>query len=252
RNLVGQMGFFDGPQKTVDATLPAAEDFSEQEKLTMEKEITGMYLSGHPMAQYKAFYENETVGRIDQILESGIGESDRYKDEDRVDLLVIISALKKKLTKNDQTLAFATAEDMYGSIEVIVFPVVYERFKEEIALGKIIKLHGRISFTEEKDPKLICDYAVFPEEDSALQKKPAAPPAANAHKGLYLKITDRGLYEKALKIVAVFDGTTDLYVYFADTKKLVKAPSVYRVQVNDVLLRELKKILGEENVAIKG
>lgn len=253
KNLDGQMGFFDGPTESSDSSLPAAEDFTEADKLAMEKEVTGMYLSGHPMAKYKSLYEEEAVARIDVIVESAAGESDRYKDEDRVDILIIVAGLKKKITKNNNTIAFVTAEDMYGSMEVLVFPTIYERYSLLLKEGAMVKIHGRLSFTEEREPKLICDYVVDSAQDSDLEKKAAAAPKKKSgNPGLYLKITDQALYEKALKLIVIFDGETDLYVYYTDTKKLLKAPYQYRVQVNEVLLRELKKLLGEENVALKG
>lgn len=256
RNIEGQLGFFDGNKKAAEFDLPRADDFAQGDKLAMEKEVTGMYLSGHPMAKYKALYESGSVARMDRILEAAAGDGDWYSDEQRVDLLVILASVKKKITKNNTTIAFLSAEDMYGSMEVIVFPSVYERFAPVLQEGAMLKIHGRLSFTEEKEPKLLCDYAVAPEEqipETGYRRNtpPAQANTTNGKKGLYLKISQKDLEEKAMKLIEIFDGDTELYLYYTDTKKLMRAPAKYRVQVNPVLLRELKKILGENNVAIK-
>lgn len=272
KNLEGQIGLFglvENEREEDVAVIPAAEDFSPEEKLRQEKEVTGMYLSGHPMAAYKAAYDRGMAARIDQIIASAAGEINTYKDEQRVNVLGVIASVKKKITKSNSSMAFVTVEDMYGSIEVLVFPSVYENYMNLIREGASVLVRGRVSFTEEKDPKILCDAVEAPPSEEAMdsfrgrayvQEQQAKAPAASASKakpvsnpGLYLKVRDMNWepYIKAMKYIEVFDGTENVYIYDMSRKKLVRAPARYNVDINDILVRELKKLLGDGNVAIK-
>ena len=272
KNIEGQIGLFDlgGEERADTYQMPKAEEFPQAELLAMEKEVTGMYLSGHPMAPYAEVYRRDFVARTDEIAQSAAGESDKYSDEQYVDVLAIVSDVKRKVTKSGANMAFVTLEDIYGSIEAIVFPKVLERSADLLTPGSAVKAHGRISFTEEKDPKLVCEYFTAPYSPEAMLAQGArdgqsAAPAGGgkapvqirgyntAYRGLYLRVPSMNdpLCRKALQYVEVFDGVTDLYLYALDEKKLVRAPARYRVAVNYALVAALKRLLGEENVALK-
>ena len=272
KNIEGQIGLFDlgGEERTDTYQMPKAEEFPQAELLAMEKEVTGMYLSGHPMAPYVEVYRRDLVARTDEIAQSAAGESDKYSDEQYVDVLAIVSDVKRKVTKSGANMAFVTLEDIYGSIEALVFPKVLERSADLLTPGSAVKAHGRISFTEEKDPKLVCEYFTAPYSPEAMLAQGArdgqsAAPAGGgkapvqirgyntAYRGLYLRVPSMNdpLCRKALQYVEVFDGVTDLYLYALDEKKLVRAPARYRVAVNYALVAALKRLLGEENVALK-
>ena len=272
KNLEGQIGLFglvENEREEDVAVIPSAEDFSPEEKLRLEKEVTGMYLSGHPMAAYKAAYDRGMAARIDRIIASAAGEINTYKDEQRVNVLGVISSVKKKITKSNSSMAFVTLEDMYGTIEVLVFPSVYENYMNFIREGASVFVRGRVSFTEEKDPKILCDGIEAPPTEEVIEsfkgrayvheqqmKAPADEGAKDkpvSNPGLYLKVKDMNweLYIKAMKYIEVFDGTSSVYIYDMSRKKLVRAPARYNVDINDILVRELKKLLGNGNVAIK-
>lgn len=269
RNLEGQVGFFDlaGTENAgnQEPEMIHAEEFPHREQLSMEKEVTGLYLSGHPMAQYKDVYRSGAVARLDEIHKSAQGESTRYQDQQRVRILGIILSIKKKVTKSNATMAFAEAEDMYGAIEVLIFPAVLERTAALLQEGSEVVFKGRLSFTEEKDPKLLCDDVAPAQEmknlpqgspENSEEKEPAAKAVPNrerGNKGLYLRVPgeqDAG-YQKALKYLAVFDGSTDVFVRFTDTGKLMRMPGKYRVALNAVLQKALADLLGSENVAVR-
>ena len=129
RNVEGQLGFFDAPDsgEAGEPSIPKAEDFPHLEKLAMEKEVTGMYLSGHPMAAYAGQYQAGGYARMDEIDLSAQGELDRYHDGQRVTVLAIVTAVRKKVTRSGGTMAFLTLEDMYGAITALVFPSVLEQ-----------------------------------------------------------------------------------------------------------------------------
>ena len=272
KNIEGQIGLFDlgGEERADTYQMPKAEEFPQAELLAMEKEVTGMYLSGHPMAPYAEVYRRDLVARTDEIAQSAAGESDKYSDEQYVDVLAIVSDVKRKVTKSGANMAFVTLEDIYGSIEALVFPKVLERSADLLTPGSAVKAHGRISFTEEKDPKLVCEYFTAPYSPEAMlaqgarEGQSAAPAGGGkapvqirgyntAYRGLYLRVPSMNdpLCRKALQYVEVFDGVTDLYLYALDEKKLVRAPARYRVAVNYALVAALKRLLGEENVALK-
>lgn len=272
KNIEGQIGLFDlgGEERADTYQMPKAEEFPQAELLAMEKEVTGMYLSGHPMAPYAEVYRRDLVARTDEIAQSAAGESDKYSDEQYVDVLAIVSDVKRKVTKSGANMAFVTLEDIYGSIEALVFPKVLERSADLLTPGSAVKAHGRISFTEEKDPKLVCEYFSAPYSPEAMLAQGArdgqsAAPAGGgkapvqirgyntAYRGLYLRVPSMNdpLCRKALQYIEVFDGVTDLYLYALDEKKLVRAPARYRVAVNYALVAALKRLLGEENVALK-
>ena len=254
RNVEGQMGFFDAPGSAQggEPPLEKTEDFSAADKLNMEKEVTGMYLSGHPMAAYAGFYQEGGYARMDEILQSaGERETGRYQDGQWVTLLGMVVGVRKKATKNNAQMAFATLEDMYGAITALVFPKVLEQYGSLLYEGAVVEVQGKLSFTEDKAPELVCQSLGKP-ADPVSVKAPAGKPV---RPGLYLRLSSQQdpRYDKAMRYIAVFDGgATDLYLTFQDTGKLLRAPAKFRVEINRPLLRALKELLGAENVAYYG
>lgn len=253
RNVEGQLGFFDAPDsgEAGDPPIPKAEDFPHLEKLAMEKEVTGMYLSGHPMAAYAGQYQAGGYARMDEIDLSAQGELDRYHDGQRVTVLAIVTAVRKKVTRSGGTMAFLTLEDMYGAITALVFPSVLEQSAGLAREGAVAEVTGRLSFPEEKEPELVCEVlAPPPGEDRPQQAQGTA-----RRPGLYLQVDSKEdpRYRKAMQYVAIFDeGQSDLYLTFRDTGKTLRAPARYRVAMNPVLLQALEKLLGRENVVFQG
>ena len=254
RNVEGQMGFFENAAQSQEDEFAIADmqDFNLTDKLAMEKEVTGMYLSGHPMAEYLDCYDKIHASKTGEILEDVREEQGRFHDGDTVTLLGIISSIKMKVTKSNSTMAFVTLEDMYGSMEVLAFPKILSQYADWFSEGRIVKLFGRISLREDEDAKLICETAGSVPSLSAVQHAEEEGHKKAARPGLYLKLPgeDSREYKKAMQYLAIFDGTTQLYLYFQDTKKLLRAPASMSVSVNDSLIRELVRLLGENNVAV--
>ena len=255
RNVEGQIGF--GDLSSGSATeptepkssfaYPPAEEFSPEMLLKYEKEVAGMYLSGHPMAQYRELSKALKCAQIGDIA----AEESRYKDNDRVLLLGLITSAKKKITKSDATMAFLNFEDMTGSIEVIVFPKTLIEKPTMFHEGNILLLHGRVSMREDEDTKVVCE-AVEPCPSSVPAEAAKAPTQEKkkAARGLFLRFDTASSpqIEYCRKLLNIFDGAVPLYYYFADTKEYKRNPIGQNIDVNDVLLRELRKILGESNV----
>ncbi len=255
RNVEGQIGFGDlSSSSAAEPTepkssfaYPPAEEFSPEMLLKYEKEVAGMYLSGHPMAQYRELSKALKCAQIGDIA----AEESRYKDNDRVLLLGLITSAKKKITKSDATMAFLNFEDMTGSIEVIVFPKTLIEKPTMFHEGNILLLHGRVSMREDEDTKVVCE-AVEPCPSSVPAEAAKAPTQEKkkAARGLFLRFDTASSpqIEYCRKLLNIFDGAVPLYYYFADTKEYKRNPIGQNIDVNDVLLRELRKILGESNV----
>ena len=256
RNLEGQMGFFDTPETAGQKVeIPRLDEFIPSEKLAMEKEVTGMYLSGHPVSEYSDLFRRKAVVSMGEIQKDAAEHGDRFRDGNRVRVLGAVQSVKQKLTKSSGTMAFVTLEDLFGSMELLVFPNVYSRSHTLLREGQIVLAEGRISLTEEKDTKLVCDRIdppPLPGQALSSGESPQQPKKHSSRPGLYLKVPgkDSREYRKAMQYIAIFDGPTELYLYFQDTGKLVRAPAVYRVDANPVLVRELKRLLGSENVVL--
>ena len=255
RNVEGQIGFGDlssgsaaEPTESKSSfAYPPAEEFSPEMLLKYEKEVAGMYLSGHPMAQYRELSKALKCAQIGDIA----AEESRYKDNDRVLLLGLITSAKKKITKSDATMSFLNFEDMTGSIEVIVFPKTLIEKPTMFHEGNILLLHGRVSMREDEDTKVVCE-AVEPCPSSVPAEAAKAPTQEKkkAARGLFLRFDTASSpqIEYCRKLLNIFDGAVPLYYYFADTKEYKRNPIGQNIDVNDVLLRELRKILGESNV----
>ena len=149
------MGLFDTPgtEEGGEPALQKAEEFSVGDKLAMEKEVTGMYLSGHPMMDHAELYETGRYARSDEIFRSSQGDSELYRDGQQVTLLVMIAEMRRKNTKNGGTMAFLTLEDMYGAITGLVFPKTLEGFADLLEGGAVVEVSGRLSFTEDQEPE---------------------------------------------------------------------------------------------------
>ena len=244
RSVEGQIGFFDltGVQ-TAEPRLPEASELPHEELLAMEKEITGLYISGHPMAKYMQYADSLRA----QPIASLTCEDTTARDGDAVCVFGILTAVKKKITRSNDTMAFVTAEDMSGAIEALIFPKLLAAGAGYIAEGKIVVLRGRLSMREDEDTKLVCEHIdpFTPPADAVEQK-----PAPRKRKGLFLRLPSSNCPQRiaAEKMMRIFEGNTRLYYYYKDTQQYDPQGVESCVDVNEPLLRELARILGEENV----
>ena len=209
-----------------------------------------MYLSGHPMSEYLPVYDKIGARKIGDILEDIREQTGMYHDGDTVTLLGVFTSVKTKITKNNSTMAFVMLEDIYGSMELLLFPKVLAQYSHLITEGNIVRVVGRLSTSEEQDTKLICE-AVFEAPDKNGEMAQSSKERKNPP-GLYLKVNSKEdmAYKKAMQYIAIFDGTMPLHIYFKDEKKLFHAPVSQRVDVNQPLVNALEDVLGEENIAV--
>lgn len=267
-NLEGQLNLFEAPEVQLTNSnsyhLPEAEEFPPQVLLAMEKEVTGLYVSGHPLSRYQ-----DVVRRLGSqfIADATAGE---HMDGEKVEVLCIITKKKTKATRSGETMAFVTVEDNTGSAEMLVFPKVLAASRGLVEENQVIWVRARVSVREEEEPKLIAEEIM--DSDQAQAEKASASaskteqlsqsvvkPAVREdgkkqRPGLYLRVAngEDPLFAKAKTYLAVFDGTFPVYVYFKDRKKLTVAPQSMWIDPNRALFRHLVGLLGEENVAIVG
>lgn len=182
-SVSGQMGFFDMSQELAKASEPEIPDipeFSEKEILQLEKESTGIYMSGHPMSAYKDYAKKIHAAKTIDLLEADVNDkSSFYKSGQRVRILTILSAVKKKVTKNNTTMAFLQAEDVTGSIECVVFPKKMEQIADLLVEDNIVIIEGRLELSDDSASKISLDsieLAPAVERLSGGGKSVSAPP----------------------------------------------------------------------------
>ena len=250
RNVEGQLdlfGFGGGEQETVAAlpalNLPDLPEYTPQELMSMEKETTGLYLSGHPMDQYREMARQKGAVPIGSILtdfdrEDGPRE---YRDNQRVSIAGVISTYKTRTTRNNTLMAYVNLEDDTGGMELLCFSRVLEESGNYIRENNAVLATGKISVRDEKEPQLMVD-SIRPLGD------PGDAPVQH-QQTLYLRLPSREdpRLRKVRLALSFFPGESQVVLYFADCKKRVGS----RCQIHPALLEDLRTRLGEENVVLK-
>lgn len=270
-NLEGQLNFFESPEAVKEEyVLPHFEEYPLPICLSMEKEVTGLYVSGHPLGAYKELSQQLKTAYLGEIKL----DTEMYQDNTIVQLLCVVTSRKTKVTKNGDTMAFVMVEDTTGSLEMLVFPKVFENYKHLLNENQILFVEGRLSVRDDEDPKIICLSASSPEaldnadfflsstatndgtsEESSHSVQTAVSGGSSANsnkrKGVYLRVPSKDSWEltKVQQYLDIFEGTEPVYILFEDTKKLTLAPRKMWVDFNLPLFQQLKVVLGEKNVA---
>ena len=248
KNLEGQMGLF-GMLEENDAAaripIPKLNEMRKPELLALEKETMGIYISGHPMDDYRESLKNTHVMRIGSLLD----EDAHFEDDQIVSVAGIVQSLKMKTTRNNSVMAYLTVEDDTGAMEMLAFSNVLSQYGGYLKEGAAVVITGRLSLRDDKEPQIvvnrarpISDYAENPDREPA----PKAPPRKGT---LYLRLPgeEGRLYPKVRAIVNMFPGENGVVLYFADTGVRRGA----RAALAEPMLQELKKQLGDGNVVVK-
>nr|WP_326164699.1 DNA polymerase III subunit alpha [uncultured Oscillibacter sp.] len=260
QNLEGQMDFFSLaapgglPAAGEDPHLPDIPEFTAQERMNMEKETTGLYLSGHPMDAYRDIVRRLRVPQIGAVMEDFAQETGpgRFADGQYLTLAGVVTSSKTKTTKNNSLMAYVVLEDETGSIEMLCFSRTLDLCGSYLRENQAVVVKGKLSVRDEKSPQLMCDSA-YPLE-MAEAGAPARPPAAAPSKlvegeTLYLKfpsLEDPSVRHMKL-VFTMFPGTTQVKMVMADTRKMFGT----QVLLHRALIREARETLGEENVVVK-
>ena len=258
QNLEGQLDFFGMSQSrgqaAEDVHLPDIPEFTAQERMTMEKETTGLYLSGHPMDAYRDIVRRLRVPQIGKVLEDFNQENGptRFADGQYLTLAGVVTSSKTKTTKNNSLMAYVVVEDETGSIEMLCFSRTLDVCGPYLRENQAVVVKGKLSVRDEKAPQLMCDSA-YPLE-TAEGGLPARLPAAKEDKlvkgeTLYLKFPslDHPAVRHLKLVFTMFPGDAQVKMVMADTRKVYGT----RAMLHRALIEEAKETLGAENVAVK-
>ena len=258
QNLEGQLDFFGMSQSrgqaAEDVHLPDIPEFTAQERMTMEKETTGLYLSGHPMDAYQDIVRRLRVPQIGKVLEDFNQENGptRFADGQYLTLAGVVTSSKTKTTKNNSLMAYVVVEDETGSIEMLCFSRTLDVCGPYLRENQAVVVKGKLSVRDEKAPQLMCDSA-YPLE-TAEGGLPARLPAAKEDKlvkgeTLYLKFPslDHPAVRHLKLVFTMFPGDAQVKMVMADTRKVYGT----RAMLHRALIEEAKETLGAENVAVK-
>lgn len=242
-NLAGQMSLFDlvddSEKDSFDVALPDIPEFDKEQLLSYEKEVIGIYISGHPLEEYTELIAKKcTAKSSDFFLDEETGMI-HIPDGKEVTIGGMIADKKTKYTKNDKVMAFLTLEDLLGSIEVIVFPKDYERNAMNLNVDGKVFVTGRVQADDEKDGKLIASRIVKFED---------------MPKTMWLQFESKEAYEEKAasvdEILKESEGADSVAIYVKSTKQIKKLPPNCNVNADENLVEQLNSLLGEENVKL--
>jgi DNA polymerase-3 subunit alpha len=243
-NIEGQIGFFDLPGSRQEFVLPPAEEFDRNTLLAMEKETTGIYISGHPLDAYETLEIAEKTTVRDIVKEDSL-----IKDGDKAVLLCTVTGLRTTLTKKNETMAYLQLEDVSGIMEALVFPKVYGSCVTLLKEGTVCVVSGRISTREERGHQLICDRLESPD------RYRKSTPKNKEHSrwwGLHLQLDapQSGLEKQVLNMLEKHQGNMPVYIKYKQTGKRVLLSENRYVTVTPVLQKTLEELVGKENLCI--
>lgn len=249
RNLEGQMDLFGSVESSSPASdykIPDCEEYPYDIMLQQEKEVSGLYLSGHPLDQYRELIDRLGGSKISMLT----GEDAHLYDGREVQLVCTVVHSKTINTKSGGTMAFLTVEDLSGTMEVLVFPKVLLASAEAVHDNAVVLVKGRVSYKEDEGSKVLAD-TIEDVEKCDPNKKPEHN--KNTKNGLWLKLPSMQgkCFDEVKNLLSIFEGPFPVYMYFEDTQKRMLAPrSLWCVQ-SDLLVSELELIVGKGNVKVQ-
>lgn len=252
RNLDGQIDLFgalDGEQESgrnVYKLPDSGEEYPYDILLQMEKEVSGLYLSGHPLDHYRPVIEKVSTCRISEL----VGENAHAYDKQNVTLVCTVVRTKTINTKAGGMMAFITVEDLSGSMEVLAFPKVLLAASEAVHDNAVVVIKGRVSYKEDEPSKLIADSIVDVE---CYEPDKIKTDIKSTKNGLWLKLSSMRSesFEETKNLLQIFEGNFPVYMYFEDTKQRMLAPKSLWCTQSDLLVSELERVLGAGNVKVK-
>ena len=248
KNLDGQMGMFamlDDDDKAAAIPIPTLPELSRADMMTMEKETTGIYISGHPMDDYRGLLKNTHVVPIGVLM----GEENPYKDDSIVSVAGIVQAIKMKTTRNNSMMAYVTVEDDTASIEMLAFSNVLSQYGGYLRENSAVVITGRLSIRDEKEPQIVINRA-RPISDFAEEARPEPTPEPQVQASkLYLQLPAENdpRFAKVKAILNMFPGDNQVVLFFADTR----ARRGTQAALDNRMIQELRSVLGEGNVVLK-
>ena len=242
-NMAGQISLFDlatdEQKQEFEVKMPNVGEYTKGELLNFEKEVMGIYVSGHPMEEYETLWRKKITNTTsDFYLDEETGTC-KVNDGREVVIGGLIADKKIKYTKNDKVMAFINLEDLVGNVEVIVFPKDYEKYSSKIQEDSKVFIKGRVSVEEDKDAKLICQNIMTFDE---------------VPKKLWIQFETKEDYLKSdselMEMIRESDGNDRVIIYIKGTKEKKVLPPNLSVLAGKELVEMLSEKFGEENVKV--
>ena len=242
-SFAGQMSFFDlaseEDKQDFDIPMPNLAEFDLEEILGFEKEVLGIYVSGHPLDKYRDLLEKSITAKTSDFLQDEETGTTKVSDGARVIIGGMIDAISMKYTKNNTIMAFLTLEDLVGTVEVLAFSKAFEKYRSVLSEDARVLIEGKVSLQEDKPATLIMDKAL---------------PFDSVPKDIWLRFPSAGEYmaarEKVMDLIVKNPGEAKVVIYLEDVKAVKRLPSSQAVDVGGGLLLTLGGMLGEKNVAV--
>ena len=244
KSMTGQMSLFDfvseEEKAEFDVHYPNVGEYDKELKLAFEKEVLGVYISGHPLEEYGKFLmKNVTAVTTDFYLDDETGAA-RVRDNQSAVIGGMITSKTVKVTKNNQLMAFVSLEDLVGTVEVIIFPRDYEKYQQYLGEDQKIYIRGRVSASDDQQAKLVCEKIL---------------PFDEIPKEIWIKFDSKAAYmerEAGLyQIVEAESGPDRIVIFCAREKAVKRLENRYSVQGDDRVLNMLYEAFGEENVKLQ-
>ena len=241
--MEGQLSLFEfaaeEDKRNFQISMPRVEEFPREEMLAMEKEVLGVYVSGHPLEEYEeGWRKNITAMTTDFIVDPDTDEA-KVADGQMVTVGGMVSERTIKITKTGKNMAFVTLEDLVGSVEVLVFPKDFEANRDLLTEDAKLFIRGRVSLGEEPAGKLICQQVI---------------PFSKIPKDLWLQFADLEAYQAAEKqlmdTLMLSDGGDRVIIYLRKEKARKILPPGWNVDASRELLGKLTQFYGEKNVKV--
>ena len=266
QNVEGQLDFFGmssgaTQRRSVEMILPDIPEYAPEELMRQEKEVTGLYLSGHPMAGYRDVARRAGAVHIAAINEDFAQEGGptSFQDEQRITVAGIVTAYRTKATRSGSLMAYATVEDDTASIELLCFSRTLEKYGRLLGEGSAVLIQGKLSVRDEKPPQILCDEVrslTGHQSGGGPGPEPAAPerqgrPGVQVLEGkvLWLRVPSKSHPALAHinRVISMFPGQTLARLVFTDTGKRMGTTCL----LGRSLVEELVEALGKENVVIQ-
>ena len=239
--MAGQMSLLDivseEQKEELEIKLPNVGEYEKELLLSFEKEVLGVYVSGHPLQEYQALWEKRITAKTSDFLLDEETGAVLVGDNSRATIGGIITDKKIKYTKHDEIMAILTVEDLVGSIEVVVFPKAYQKYSGKLMEENKVFIEGRVAVEEDRDGKLIC------EKVTAFDEIPGK---------VWIKFPTMDAYvekEQAL-LDAIYDsdGIDQIVIYIEETRQKKILPPNRNIKADSEVLGRLRNLFGEENV----
>lgn len=242
-NMAGQITLFDIADETekVDyrVSLPDVGEYSKEMKLAFEKEVLGIYISGHPLEEYQELWKKNITNTTADFVWNEETNDTRVEDGAKATIGGMITEKKIKYTKNEKVMAFLQVEDLVGSVEVIVFPKDYERYGSSIVEDGKVFVRGRVSLEEDKDAKLVCEQIT---------------PFEQVPRKLWIKFPTKEAYEarkeEVFSLLREAEGRDSVIIYVENPRAKNPLSANWNVEANGALVERLERAFGEGNVKV--